>query len=84
MATNIQVRAVDDDLARAAKARAEATHRTLSAYIRDLIERDLAAHDAQSEMSRLLHEIRADGPRHVSRDDTAAALAQVRSELAAQ
>lgn len=81
MTTNIQVRGVDESLAAAAKARAHATHRSLSSYVRDLIERDLAESDARLAMRRLLREIADDrGPR-VSRDATAAALADVRREM---
>jgi hypothetical protein len=81
MTTSIQVRGVVERLAAAAKARADATHRSLSAYIRDLIERDLAESDSRLAMRRLLPEI-ADDPRpRVSRETTAAALAQVRGEV---
>lgn len=83
MTTNIQVRAVDERLARAAKERASATHRSLSSYIRDLIERDLAESDSREGMRRLLAEI-ADGPRpRVTREASAAALAQARREIGA-
>ena len=41
MATTIQVRSVDERMARAAKERASATHRSLSTYIKDLISADL-------------------------------------------
>lgn len=78
MTTNIQVRAVDDGLARAAKARADATHRSLSAYIRDLIERDLAEADSRTTMQRLLQEIADDARPRASRAATAEALAEVR------
>lgn len=81
MVTNIQVRAVDEGLARAAKAKAEATHRSLSAYIRDLIERDLAESEERRAMRELLAEIAADPTPPVPREVTAEALAQVRREM---
>ncbi|MGH8827806.1 MAG: FitA-like ribbon-helix-helix domain-containing protein [Jiangellaceae bacterium] len=81
MTTNIQVRGVDEKLALAARARADATHRSLSAYVRELIERDLAGSDSRLAMRRLLREI-ADDPRpRVARDATPAALADVRREM---
>ena len=80
MATTIQVRSVDEGLARAAKERASATHRSLSTYIKDLISADLEAAGSAERMSALLTEIRRDNPR-VSREETAAALRDVRREM---
>ena len=80
MATTIQVRSVDEGLARAAKERASATHRSLSTYIKDLISADLEAASSAERMSALLAEIRQDNPR-VSREDTATALHDVRREM---
>lgn len=80
--TNIQVRAVDERLAQAAKERAKYTHRSLSAYIRDLIERDLADDASRRGMRDLLSEIATDPERpQVPRVDTASALADVRHEM---
>lgn len=84
MATNIHVRAVDDRLAEAAKARAAATHRSLSSYVRDLIEQDIARHESRRAMAALLDEIAADAQRpQVSRSETAAALAAAKREIGA-
>ncbi len=82
MATNIQVRAVDDDLAEAAKRRAAETRQSLSSYVRELIERDVAQHDSRAALRAVLDEIRDDTtiPR-VSDDDVSVALEQARREL---
>lgn len=81
MVRDIHVRVVDDRLAEAAKVRAKATHRSLSAYVRDLIERDLAQDKACRAMGDLLAEIAGDRERpHVPRTDTAATLADVHRE----
>ncbi|MDF8264371.1 FitA-like ribbon-helix-helix domain-containing protein [Luteipulveratus flavus] len=82
MATNIQVRSVDDDLAEAAKRRAAETHRSLSAYVRDLIERDVAQHGARARMQGVLDEIRADVVRpQATRAQVLEALEQARREM---
>lgn len=80
MATNIHVRAVDDDLAAAAKRRAAATHRSLSSYVRDLIAEDVNRHDSRARMRELLEEIANDNP-GLDRETTAAALAEARREF---
>ena len=82
--TNIQVRAVDEQLAAAAKQRAERKGKSLSAYVRELIEHDLAADDRRRRMALLLAEIERDPDRPtIPRDQTAAALAAVRERLGA-
>lgn len=85
MSTNIQIRSVDEDLAAAAKERARATNRTLSDYVKDLIARDVDAHDDATHWQQLLSEIAADPDRPaVDRRETTAALRQVRRELGIQ
>lgn len=80
MATTIQVRSVDERMARAAKERASATHRSLSTYIKDLISADLERASSAERMAALLGEIHRDGP-IVDRGETAAALREVRREM---
>ncbi len=80
MATTIQVRSVDEGLARAAKQRAIATHRSLSTYIKDLICADLERAGSADRMAALLAEIHEDSPK-VSRAETASALRDVRREM---
>lgn len=82
MSTNIQVRSVEEGLAAAAKERAWATNRTLSDYVKDLIVRDVEAHDDAAHWQHLLSEIAADPDRPaVDRRETTSALRQVRQEL---
>lgn len=82
MATNIHVRAVDDDLADAARRRADETHRSLSAYVRDLIADDLERAQPNHAMRALLSEIATDPNRgQVSHGDVLDALHQTRSEM---
>lgn len=83
MATDIQVRGVDEELAAAAKAQAMATNRSFSAYVRDLIRVDLA--EARRRNQRVLEELAADPDRpRLSRDSTAAALTEARRDLDAR
>jgi plasmid stability protein len=82
MTTNIQVRAVDDDLAAKAKQRATQTHRSVSAYVRDLIAEDVARSESQNAMASLLEEISNDPDRpRVSHDDVLWAIGQARREM---
>jgi hypothetical protein len=82
MATDIQVRAVDDALAEAAKARARSTDRSLSAYVRDLIRDDLTRAEAHRRNREVLAEIAADPNRpRLSREQVDAALADARRDL---
>lgn len=84
MATNIHVRAVEDWLAEAAKARAAASNRSLSAYVRDLIVHDVDRYAARQAMNALLYEIAADTERpRVHRGSTAAALAEAKRDIGA-
>lgn len=78
---DIQIRSVDEHLAREAKARAAQTHRTLSDYIKNLIQRDLEAAAQTQQMRALLAEIQADQQSLVPRSSTASALAEVRREM---
>jgi hypothetical protein len=85
MATDIQVRGVNEELAAAAKAQAMATNRSLSAYVRDLIRVDLARSEAQRRNQRVLEELAADPDRpRVSRDSAAAALTEALRDLDAR
>lgn len=81
---DIQICSVDEGLARQAKARAAQTHRSLSDYLKSLIEADLAAAGRTDDMRRLLAEIEDDQEQPVSRAETSAALAQVRREMGTQ
>lgn len=82
MTTEIQVRAVDEELAAAAKARAKATHRSVSAYIRDLIREDLARAAAQRQNRAVLDELATDHDRpRLTREQVDAALAEARHDL---
>jgi plasmid stability protein len=82
MTTNIQVRAVADDLAAKAKQRASQTHRSVSAYIRDLIAEDVARSETLSQNRAVLDEIANDPDRpRVSHDDVLWAIAQARREM---
>lgn len=78
---DIQIRSVDKEMAQAAKERAAATHRTLSDYVKDLIESDLEAQRTRTRMQALLAEIEAADHKPVDLADTAAALATARDEL---
>lgn len=78
---DIQIRSVDERLAREAKARAAATHRTLSDYVKSLIEQDLRAASSVAQMELLLREIDSDPAAPADRNRTAAALADVRREM---
>lgn len=84
MATNIQVRAVDEALADAAKRRAKQAHLSLSGYVRGLIERDIAEANSRGTMRGILDEIAYAARPRASRMATAAALAEVRRELGDQ
>lgn len=79
--TNIQVRSVDDALARAARERAAASHRSLSGYIKDLIERDLAESRARDALQAVLDEIEADEPWGVEEADVLAAVRDGRRDM---
>ncbi len=81
---DIQIRSVDEGLARQAKARAAQTHRSLSDYLKSLIEADLEAAGRADDMRRVLAEIADDREQLASRAETAAALAQVRREMGTQ
>lgn len=81
MTTTVHVSSVDERLVEAVKARAAATHRTLSAYIVDLIEHDLTADQARLRMRRLLSEIQADPRPLLDRRATSAALHEVRRDM---
>lgn len=81
---DIQIRSVDEGLARQAKARAAQTHHSLSDYLKSLIEADLAAAGRAHDMRRLLAEIEDDKEQPISRAETSAALAQVRREMGTQ
>lgn len=82
MATDIQVRAVDDELAAAAKARARATDRSLSAYIRDLIREDVARAAAQRQNRAVLDELATDPDRpRLTREQVDAAVAEARRDI---
>ncbi|MDQ3359514.1 MAG: hypothetical protein M3520_11965 [Actinomycetota bacterium] len=78
---DIQIRSVDEQLARDAKARAAETHRTLSDYVKALIEQDLRAARSRERMQRLLQEIDAGPHARVDRRQTAAALSDIRREM---
>lgn len=82
MVTNIQVRAVEDELAAAAKRRADETHRSLSAYVRDLIAADVEQASADRAMQALLDEIaeRPPWPR-VDPAEVLAAVRQARADM---
>lgn len=85
MMADLQIRSVDEGLARQAKARAAQTHRSLSDYLKSLIEADLAAAGRADDMRRVLAEIADDKEQQLaSRAETAAALAQVRREMGTQ
>jgi hypothetical protein len=82
VATDIQVRGVSEELAAAAKAEAQATNRSLSAYVRDLIRVDLALSEARRRNQQVLAELAADPDRpRLSRDSVATALAEARRDL---
>lgn len=78
---DIQIRSVDEGLARQAKARAAQTHRSLSDYLKSLIEADLEAAGRADDMRRVLAEIEDDREQLASRAETSAALAEVRREM---
>lgn len=78
---DLQIRSVDEALARDAKARAAQTHRTLSDYVKNLIQRDLQTATQIQEMRALIAEIQEDKQTLVSRASTASALAEVRREM---
>lgn len=82
MTTNIQVRAVDDELAAAAKRRAAETQQSLSSYVRELIARDVEQHGSRAALRAVLDEIRDDQERPpVTRAQVLEALEQARREM---
>ncbi|WP_109474322.1 hypothetical protein [Ornithinimicrobium cavernae] len=81
MATNLQIRSVDEEMAAAAKAEAARRRMSLSDYLKELIARDLAEHVASRHRAALYAEIAETSPRNVRREDTAGALAEVRREM---
>lgn len=71
---DIQVRAVDERWIAAVKERAEDEGKSLPAYLRELIERDVAVDESRHRMAVLLAEIEGDPDRPaVSRAETAEA-----------
>ena len=78
---DLQIRSVDEALARDAKARAAQTHVTLSDYVKNLIRKDLESAARIQEMRALIDEIQEDEQILVSRSSTASALAEVRREM---
>lgn len=78
---DIQVRSVDEQMARRAKARAAETRRSLSDYVKDLIPRDLETTQRGEQMRCLLQEIGEDQQAPVDRAQTSSALADVRREM---
>ncbi|MCK0112628.1 hypothetical protein MWU75_10795 [Ornithinimicrobium sp. F0845] len=81
MATNLQIRSVDAEMAAAAKAEAARRRMSLSDYLKELIASDLAAHADARRRAALYDEIARTAPRTGTREDTAAALATVREEM---
>ena len=78
---DLQIRSVDEALAREAKARAARSHLTLSDYVKNLIQQDLQSAAAIQEMRALLAEIQEDEQTLVPKSATASALADVRREM---
>lgn len=81
MATNIQIRSVDDGLAAAAKTEAARRRMSLSDYLKELLTQDLAAVSSARRRAEVYAEITRTAPRDVTRDATRAALAQARQEM---
>lgn len=81
VATNIQIRSVDETLAAAAKAEAARRRMSLSDYMKELLIRDLDAVSAARRRADLYAEITRTAPRDVSREETRAALEQARQEM---
>lgn len=81
MATNLQIRSVDKEMAAAAKAEAARRRMSLSDYLKSLIARDLAERSATRRRAVLYAEIAETAPRDVRHEDTASALADVRAEM---
>lgn len=73
---------MDDDLAAAAKRRADETHRSLSAYVRDLIAADVEQASDHRRMRALLDEIAADPVRpRATHEQVMEALRQARADM---
>ncbi len=81
MSTNLQIRSVDDEFAAAAKAEAARRRMSLSDYLKELIHQDLTRSSAEKRRRELYDEVARTAPTGVSREETAAALAEARREM---
>ncbi len=81
MSTNLQIRSVDDEFAAAAKAEAALRRMSLSDYLKELIRQDLTRSSAEKRRRELYDEVVRTAPTGVSREATAAALAEARREM---